>query len=447
MPQEQTFRSPNFFEREIDISAPSPTGPIGVPAGVIGTANKGPAFVPVTVGNFDEFVQVFGNLDPKKFGPYAVNEFLKNRAALTYLRVLGAGANETSGDILTTQTTGRVTNAGVKFEGNSAAHDSRGRHNGAVQFIVARHELQTNEAFGMPMFTDNDSYNGSFVHLVRGVVLLASGARLMVLDGNESAVGKFTAAGPDDEATIVSDKFKLVISSTLGNEYTNTDGNPGVKILTASFDPTSTDYFAKVMNRDPDSFVTEQHMLYADFAVDAEVAAATVVGVLSGSTKVSTTSGEPTTEMRKAFGAFDTRYKTPASPMFISQPYGSTEYDLFSFEALDDGEFANKLYKLAISNIKASVDEANRYGTFTVEVRDYNDTDANPNVLERYPNCSLDPTADNYVAKLVGDRKVTYNFDATIESERRVVAFGKYPNISKLVRIVMNDQVDRGLTP
>ena len=72
---EQTFKSPNFYEREIDLSAPAPTGPTGVPALIIGTANKGPAFVPVTVSNFNEFIETFGNLDPDKFGPYAANEF------------------------------------------------------------------------------------------------------------------------------------------------------------------------------------------------------------------------------------------------------------------------------------------------------------------------------------------------------------------------------------
>ncbi len=112
---EQVFRSPNFFEREIELKAPPATGPVGVPAGVIGMANKGPAFVPVTVASFNEFISIFGNLDPKKFGPYAVNEFLKNRTALTYMRVLGAGANRTALDISNTTSTGRVKNAGFKL--------------------------------------------------------------------------------------------------------------------------------------------------------------------------------------------------------------------------------------------------------------------------------------------------------------------------------------------
>lgn len=447
MPQEQTFRSPEYYDREIDLSQPTQTTPIGVPAGIIGTAKKGPAFVPVTVANFDEFAQVFGGLDTTKFGPYAVNEFLKHRAALTYLRVLGAGANSTPTDIANTETTGRVVNAGFKLNGNAAAHDSLGRHNGSVQYLTARHSLQTNEAFGMPMFTDNSSYNGSVAHLVRGVVLMASGARMMVLDGNESAVGAFTATGPDDTANVSSGLFKLVISSTLGDEFNKQDGSSGVKIFSASFDPTSTNYFAKILNRDPDKFVEHQHLLYADFAVDDEVATATVVAVVSGSTATSANSGEQSTIMRQAFGAFDTRFTVPKTPMFISQPFGATEYDLFNFESLDDGEYANTLYKVAISNVRASIDESQPYGEFTVEIRDYNDTDLNPVVLERYPNCSLDPNSERYVAKLIGDRKVTFNFDATIDSDRRIITSGRYNNVSKLVRIVMNNDVEEKKVP
>lgn len=444
---ELTFRSPGYFEREIDLSAPAQGGPVGVPAGVVGTANKGPAFVPVTVANFDEFISVFGDLDPKRFGPYAANEFLKHRSALTYLRVLGAGANAVDGDVSTTLLTGRVKNAGVHLDGNLATDDSRGRHAGAVQFLVARHTLQTNEAFGFPMFTDNDSFNGSFVNLVRGTVLMASGARMMVLDGNESAVGAFTASGPDDLATLVNGRFKLVISSTLGNGFTNTDSNPGVKVLTASFDPSSSDYFGKILNTDPDQFVAEQHLLYADYAVDDEVATAQTVAILSGSARTSTTSGDNTLPMRKAFGALDTRFKTPKTTMFISQPFGVSEYDLFSFEALDDGAYANRLYKISITSLKASLDSANPFGTFTVQVRDWNDTDANPVVIESFPNCSLNPNAANYVAKLVGDRKVTFNFDTTVTTERRIVTFGKYNNQSKFVRVIVSDAVDRGLVP
>ena len=70
---EQTFRSPGFFEKEVDLSGKSVT-PFGVSAGIIGTADLGPAFVPVTLGAFIDFEQRFGNLNPDRFGPYAVKE-------------------------------------------------------------------------------------------------------------------------------------------------------------------------------------------------------------------------------------------------------------------------------------------------------------------------------------------------------------------------------------
>jgi len=449
---EQVFRSPNFFEREVELKAPPVTGPIGVPAGVIGTSNKGPAFVPVTVASFNEFVSIFGNLDPKKFGPYAVNEFLKNRSSLTYMRVLGAGANKTITDISNTVTTGRVKNAGFKLEGTVASDDAKGRHVGAVQFLVADHTLQANEAYGMPMFTDNGSRSqSSNMSLVRGVVMMAAGARMMVLDGNQSVPSAFSGATTFDDAALVkSGKFKLVISSTLGSTFSFDDKLSGVKIYTASMNPSSDDYFGKVLNRDPEKFEQYQHLLYSDLAVDDEVATVVnddYVAVLSGSTLTSTVSGEPTTEFRKMFGAFDTRYTSPRTPYFISQPFGATEYDLFAVESLDDGAYANSLYKVSISNIKVSENEADEYGTFNLQIRDWNDTDINPMVLEEFVNCSLNPDADNYIGKLVGDRKVTYDFDQDVVSERRIITSGKYANISKYVRLVINPSVDDKKVP
>lgn len=445
---EQVFRSPNFFEREIELKAPGPQGPIGVPAGVIGTAKKGPAFVPVTVASWPEFVEIFGDLDPKKFGPYAVNEFLKNRTALTYIRTLGAGANKTADDINTTNATGQVKNAGFKMSPThlGTADDLR-RETGGVQFLVADHTLTNAEADGMPMFTDNDSRtNSSNVSLIRGMVLLASGARMFVLNGDEQTQNLFyTTNLPDDKGSISGGKFKLVLSSALGASFSYDDGVSGIKVYTASLNPTNADYFGKILNKDPEKFEQYQHLLYADFAVDEEiayVAESDYVAVLSGSRNVSAASGAPTLHFSGAFGSFDTRYTAPKTSYFISQPFGSTEYELFAVEAIDDGEYANSLYKISISNLKASENDAYEYGTFNLQIRDLNDTDLNPAVLEEFVNCSLDPDADNYVAKLVGDRKVTYDFDQAVSSERRIITTGKYQNVSKLVRVIMSSNVD-----
>jgi hypothetical protein len=453
---EQIFRSPNFYEREIDLSAPTVGGPVGTPAGVIGPSNKGPAFVPVTVANFNEFVEKFGNLDPKYFGPYAVNEFLKNRTSLTYLRVLGAGANSSLADFSDTDIKGTVKNAGFSLGGVAAAADNR--HTKVVQFLAAQHTVSANEAYGMPMFSDNDSFPGitagSEVNLIRGMIMVPNTARLFVLDGDEAAPAATSVAIIDDQAQAKNvnggSRFKIVISSSLGAAYASDEGKSGVKILTASFDPSANDYFGKILNTDPDKFYSEQHYLAADFAVDSQVASVSennYIAMLSGSALTDLSSGDPTLTYREIFGAYNTRFKAPQTPMFISQPFGKTEYDLFKFESLDDGEYANKLYKISIANIKASPDKKNKYGTFNVQIRDWNDTDTSPIVLEQFTNCSLDPDSENYIAKLIGDRKVYYHFDSIDPAERRLAAAGKYDNQSKYVRIIMADLVEKKLVP
>ena len=328
-----------------------------------------------------------------------------------------------------------------------AQDDAQGRHVGAVQFLVANHTLQTDEAFGMPMFTDNDSRSqSSNLNLVRGIVMMASGARILVLDGNQQVASTFTGATTiDDQAQTKSSKFKLVISSTLGSTFSFDDKIAGIKVYTASMNPSNEDYFGKILNKDPEKFEQYQHLLYADFAVDDEVATVSnnsYVAILSGSALTSNVSGETSTTFLKAFGGFDSRFTTPKTSYFISQPFGTTEYDLFSISSLDDGAFANNLYKVSITNLKVSENEAYEYGTFNLQIRDWNDTDLNPIILEEFVNCSLDSMADNYIGKLVGDRKVTYDFDQDIISERRVITSGRYDNVSKYVRIVLSSAVE-----
>jgi len=104
---EVTYRSPGVYTNEIDLTGPTTAQPVGTPAGVIGTSNEGPAFVPITVGSYSDFAAVFGATDGQKFGPLAVQQFLKQAQALTYVRVLGIGdGKQRSSD------TGVVTNAG-----------------------------------------------------------------------------------------------------------------------------------------------------------------------------------------------------------------------------------------------------------------------------------------------------------------------------------------------
>ena len=455
---EQTFRSPGFFEQEIELTAAG-AQPTGVPGGLIGAAESGPAFVPTLIGTFSDFTAKFGNLDPEKPATYAANEFLKNKTALTFVRVLGAGANLSAADVSTTVSQGTVKNAGFKVTGSTSAVPATDlRKSGAVQFLVARHSLPADSATpsewkGFPVFSDNPSFSpasSDTLNIVRGVMMFPTGARGMVLDMTGAASQwSGTGASVDDVAsTDVSaasstyKKFKFAVSSSQGSAFATTDGYSGIKIFTASLNPNDTDYFGKVLNTDPKKFQSEQHLLYLDFPVDNEV-----VGLdVAGDSCIAVTSGSSSTWLQN-FGRYDTRFTTARTPEFISQPYGSSEYDLFHFETISDGVSGNSSYKISISNVKASTDSKNPYGTFDISVRDLYDTDTSTKVLEFYGGCDLNPLSQNYVAKKIGDRKVSYNFDGLDESEQRLMISGKFPNASKRIRVIVSQTLSSGAVP
>tara|TARA_R110001583_G_scaffold12000_3_gene53533 strand:- start:18259 stop:21558 length:3300 start_codon:yes stop_codon:yes gene_type:complete len=478
---EQTFKSPGFFEKEIDASSRE-VELTGIPAGIAGTAQMGPAFVPVTVGSFIDFENRFGSVEPDKFGPYAVREFLKHRTAVTYIRVLGLGANSTATDFTSTAVAGTAKGAGFALEGATGAYNQPSatsafwpaRSDGAVQFLCARHTPPAAEATGFPSISDNDSTGVSSgwdtkANLLRGVLFTPTGSAFFVLgfasssiDPNPQQTGPIATAIPNMSSSFNSNAmpssdgyFKLMLSSSAGSSFAGDDGIAGVRIYTASLDPANDSYIAKILNTDPKRFQKEQHLLYLHFPIENEIAPVSTtkeaggfgtIALLSGSQKMTTHAGV-SQQFGKAFGRFDTRYTTPGTTFFISQPYGSIEYNLFRIEAISDGAFANTKFKISIKDIRKSSNPEDPYGTFTLEVRDFADSDTGKFVLESYPQCTLNPKDDDYIAKKIGDFKSYYHSDEIKDSEKKVLVSGKYPNQSARIRVVMGDQVELGNVP
>ena len=471
---EQTFRSPGFFDREIDLTERQVT-PTGVPAGVIGTSEKGPAFTPITVASYADFQEKFGKLDRERFGPYAVNEFLKNRTACTFVRVLGAGANETSVHINLTKKSGVVRNAGFVISGTDVPGGPTSlQRQGTVQFITAIHYLSSGlEPTGFPIFTDNNSFSEATssgqdeINLVRAVIFTATGTCMQMMHVTQSYNTMHEKGYPLNAARIFSNAqgkcpantFKLVLSNSDGASFGSADHTAGIKVFTASLDPNSQYYISKILNTDPHKFNKKKHLLYLDFPVDNELAPLAhpihetgenqvSVALMSGSglnSHESTVLAGLTFE--EAFGRFDTRYTVPKTTPFISQPFADKEYNLFHFETISDGQYANTKYKVSIANIQASTDEKNPYGTFEIQVRDFYDTDADRKIIERYPNCNLDPDSDRFIGKIIGDKRAEFNFDATRPEERRLIVKGKYPNLSKLIRVIIDSKVQAKQVP
>jgi hypothetical protein len=71
------------------------------------------------------------------------------------------------------------------------------------------------------------------------------------------------------------------------------------------------------------------------------------------------------------------------TPYIQSQLINNTRYPLFQFETITAGNVGNTKVKIGITNVKAAgTSNGTDYGTFTILVRDFNDTDKKKNILE-----------------------------------------------------------------
>ena len=101
---------------------------------------------------------------------------------------------------------------------------------------------------------------------------------------------------------------------------------------------------------------------------------------------------------------------------------------------MSDGTLSNKKYKIEISNVKlAGTVPGSDWGTFTLGVRAYSDTDKKPKYLEIFQNLNLDPDSANFIARRIGDRY------AYITYAGKIIQFGTYANLSKYIRIETAD--------
>lgn len=217
------------------------------------------------------------------------------------------------------------------------------------------------------------------------------------------------------------------ISGTPSNFSVTLTGSNGIKTFTSlSVDTTSPNYFAKVLGTDPTT--KQDGYVYAAFPSAANYVSGSLIG--SGSLSLAIASGD-----LNFSGSIWGVYSNASTPMIRSQLIGGQRYELFKAYTVSDGTAANKDIKLSIVGIRpASI--AGEYGTFTLVVRAFGDTDTKTNVLEQFDNLTLDPSSPNYIARRIGTARtiIDANGDSYLE--------GDWPNNSKYIYIDMADGSD-----
>jgi hypothetical protein len=128
-----------------------------------------------------------------------------------------------------------------------------------------------------------------------------------------------------------------------------------------------------------------------------------------------------------------------STPWIQSQLISGERYNLFKLHTLGDGTYANTEYKVSIFNVKAAgTSNASDYGTFSIAIRGYSDTDKRKSVIETFNKISMDPASPNYIKKVIGDQNVS------IDAVGKMNLDGDYVNRSKFVRV---ETVAEGASP
>ena len=323
-----TFGSPGVKASEIDLTGGSPVeSPTGVPAAVVGPSRTGPAFVPVTVANFTQFVERFGDIATGKsdrtFGPMAMRQWLANRSAGTYLRVLGAGDGKRR--VTTGNNTGRVNNAGFIVGGQLVQADGQlGNNPHALASATGEEDASTGRTYLFGCFMSSGSngltganmressifsdsgiipHNGNTAWgtgaahatgskpILRGILMAASGVTLTLsgakgprqiniintptISSNDNVggpVGLVRKVGntntiPSNPAdpSLPADGFVMFINGHTGD----------TRYVTASFDMQGESYFADKMNQDISAIEEHGYVLYSHWDVHPQLAVVT----------------------------------------------------------------------------------------------------------------------------------------------------------------------------
>ena len=125
----------------------------------------------------------------------------------------------------------------------------------------------------------------------------------------------------------------------------------------------------------------------------------------------------------------------------------ATNVDALNFKTITQGIIMNSSCSLdssgslsasgSVNNIRWSIQNSDTgSGTFSLLIRQGDDNTNNQTVLETWTNLSMDPTAPNYVARVIGNQYKAYD-----SFDNQIVVNGDYPNNSRYV------YVDSVLTP
>ena len=180
-----------------------------------------------------------------------------------------------------------------------------------------------------------------------------------------------------------------------------TDGNTFT--FDTSFDSSNTNYIAKIFGKGNFSKDRTDVPLFLEEVLQTTLNDSYNKGYIRGLNTTLTALPQGRGLDSTSIAWYLNEYQTPRTPFVVSELRGNTVYRLFKFVLISDGSSANRQVKVSILNMQFS------NNTFDVVVRDFFDTDENPVVLEKFTNCTMDPTQNGFVAQRIGTSNGEYD--------------------------------------
>ena len=137
------------------------------------------------------------------------------------------------------------------------------------------------------------------------------------------------------------------------------------------------------------------------------------------------------------FEAFDTRFRTASSPWIVSQS-SHGNMNLFKLHALDDGKFGNDRFRVKVSNIKAG-QTSSAWGSFDLSLELFDSDPIGGEAVVSWRSLSLDPDSRNFIARVIGNKNVYYDF-----KKSKLVETGEFEIRNKYVRVEINPALMSG---
>lgn len=454
---------PGVTTTEIDNSRVVSRPATSVPAGVIGTAGKGPAYVPLTFSSYSGFSNVFG-LAGTRFGPIAVSLWLNggtNKNA-TYLRVLGAGDGNK-----------RAANGSVTYGGFTVGEQLPGSagitaanpyaNSGGILGRTYFLGCFMSESAGSTFFSSaNLQTTTGSVPIIRGVIMTPSGVSLALSSSNNGTASPASIAHPASPVTGTYD-FSNNYFVLMLNGHKGTSDSPNVITASLSTAAAGGNYFSTMLNKDPTKIQEKGHYLYSWYDIEDQIAVVTGSGIVSRyavandvvfvtSSSIGRDTANSTTPN---FEQFKDRYAHSKSPYVVSQDYGGLKYDLFRVHSISDGLQGTKdnpdsstNYKITISDIVPAT-TTQPYGQFSLEIRKFEVADGGSNDLAgtvNFQGLTFDPNSENYIAAQLGDQNIYFDFDRNNGSQK-IAVLGDYPINNDYVRIELSPDFLAGNVP